>query len=799
MISPFFKEKGSLTRAKNTETVTDNKKSNANVLNALRSEDESEPSVSPMFMGQKGSPLKNVRYDSTRTINGKNNGTDLKDISNDSDEPPTDNDTERPTISPMYFGSDDNAESQTGDQGQKNIDEPETEKPPKDQKLNLYHAIHLSTPWLCACIILHLLLFGFLLSIGQDALSPSSLSILLLLVVTVPVLLFLSRWHTTKTRVSKGWLSKADTSPKSETDNVPDKCIYLLSGAALLEGLACALYPVLSVQTRGNNDDADALEGGGFRSYKTLGQILSFVSLTLYAFYSTLRPANRLDPLRTILELEAVSLCWDALDGASLYDLLIDSTSSSTDDYEISSAVDASARFLMTFWYLSIGVRVTIMYCVHLSPDSWIHSFLHSPPLSLSPMPTVDRTLSAIRLKSASTMCMACAQFYAAGLRISLWSSGDLSHLQQEMMVKNILFLLPVGTAVLWRQSTSNLDWNARELFVGKIPLLNIDVDIRKPTRPTQLEILRYTFVVSYVVTGCLLSAVLMQVTGGGLLWSINIVTDVALCVVFIRLCKSVHKTRVWVLFPSKLASGLGIALMLNLFAARVPALYWHANEMEDNDIWNYTNALLIVLASLVPISTYTMFWSICNMLFHADFTACPGHYNAISDPGNLLVISQTMLEGALDVVSSVSLLSLADTDNIPLSLDGLIIFFAFFELCNACQSFMFLVQMSGGTNDTPGHLVKWRSTVRLFSGVIDFGIFILRLALWIQYNATDSVFLVKNLCSLIQTVSLVERARGVEFYTPNELFVRYVLPREWYGIKSEEEWKKAIEIPIDY
>lgn len=111
----------------------------------------------------------------------------------------------------------------------------------------------------------------------------------------------------------------------------------------------------------------------------------------------------------------------------------------------------------------------------------------------------------------------------------------------------------------------------------------------------------------------------------------------------------------------------------------------------------------------------------------------------------------------------------------------------------------MLLVQMSAGVNDTPGHLVKWRADVRMFGGLLDFGVLLLRVSIWIKYNTADSVFLVKNLCSLIQTVALVERARGIENYDPNEMFVNFVLPRDWYGIASESEWQKAIELPPDY
>jgi hypothetical protein len=70
--------------------------------------------------------------------------------------------------------------------------------------------------------------------------------------------------------------------------------------------------------------------------------------------------------------------------------------------------------------------------------------------------------------------------------------------------------------------------------------------------------------------------------------------------------------------------------------------------------------------------------------------------------------------------------------------------------------------------------------------GLIDLGIFILRLALWIEYGAVASVFLVKNLYNILHTISLVERSRGVKNYRKDTLFMQYVRPKDWYGMTQE-------------
>ena len=61
---------------------------------------------------------------------------------------------------------------------------------------------------------------------------------------------------------------------------------------------------------------------GGFVTKGTVIQTLNFASILFLAVHRVIRPANRADPMRTLLELEVVSVCWDALDGSTLYQLL---------------------------------------------------------------------------------------------------------------------------------------------------------------------------------------------------------------------------------------------------------------------------------------------------------------------------------------------------------------------------------------------------------------------------------------------------------------------------------------------
>ena len=133
----------------------------------------------------------------------------------------------------------------------------------------------------------------------------------------------------------------------------------------------------------------------------------------------------------------------------------------------------------------------------------------------------------------------------AASLRIALWSKGDLSPLQQEMMAKNLLFLIPTCTSILNRMRIKGRYWNTRKLLVGRIPYFDIDVNIIKPSRLFQIEVLRYAFVVTYLITGAVFSAILVGVAPESNLWINNIGTDILLCIVFLILCRAVHKPTV--------------------------------------------------------------------------------------------------------------------------------------------------------------------------------------------------------------------------------------------------------------
>lgn len=110
--------------------------------------------------------------------------------------------------------------------------------------------------------------------------------------------------------------------------------------------------------------------------------------------------------------------------------------------------------------------------------------------------------------------------------------------------------------------------------------------------------------------------------------------------------------------------------------------------------------------------------------------------------------------------------MQLASSD-LPDNVNNAIVLFCLLEIVNGCQSFALPCLLSGGHDDTPKDLIRWNAYLRVSRGFIDFGTIVLRVILWVQYNAVSSVFLVKNLYSLIHTITQVDRWNGVELYPP--------------------------------
>ena len=167
----------------------------------------------------------------------------------------------------------------------------------------IYHKIRLSETWLCGAVAVLIGQFILLLTVGRGnppALPTSVLAVLLVIVFATVALILSARFLVHKSRLSNNRNIKLRgnvCSPDDEADAVPDLAVILLSLAAVLEGISFAIYTTV---TAGNSQALP--NDSGFYSQGTTLQTLRFASITLLMLHRVLRPANRGDPMRTVLE-----------------------------------------------------------------------------------------------------------------------------------------------------------------------------------------------------------------------------------------------------------------------------------------------------------------------------------------------------------------------------------------------------------------------------------------------------------------------------------------------------------------
>ncbi len=199
-------------------------------------------------------------------------------------------------------------------------------------------------------------------------------------------------------------------------------------------------------------------------------------------------------------------------------------------------AEDIATRVLMGVWYVSVGIRLAFMFTIHLPPTNYFYQMFNLPPLALSQQPTVDRTMQALRLRSATILFMTIAEIYAIVLRAILWKQGKLDSLQQEMTIKNCLFISAGYTAYSLYMRSEDRDWNSRDLGFG----------VMLPTRATERVINKWLFAGTYLALGAMLSSFLIVVASvDRFTWTCNIASDILLVAFFLGYCKDIDKRKV--------------------------------------------------------------------------------------------------------------------------------------------------------------------------------------------------------------------------------------------------------------
>ena len=107
--------------------------------------------------------------------------------------------------------------------------------------------------------------------------------------------------------------------------------------------------------------------------YDLVMQLVRFSSITFYAFHRIVRPSNRIDPVRTIFDLDVVELCLDAIDLSALFQILFVSTDT-LNLYPIYLIYLSNISLMI--WILSLCVRICSLYLIHLPTSTYIWRLL---------------------------------------------------------------------------------------------------------------------------------------------------------------------------------------------------------------------------------------------------------------------------------------------------------------------------------------------------------------------------------------------------------------------------------------
>jgi hypothetical protein len=163
----------------------------------------------------------------------------------------------------------------------------------------IYHKTTFSEGWFVIFLLIHTIQFALLITAANDQIPTGAMAVIVILVVSVMCLVIAARFHVTKSRLSSRRnikLRQGVCTPDDEADTIPDRAVYLIGAACVIEGIAYAIFAA-TVAGRSSH-----LNNTGYYTQDTILQILRFASIVLLSLHRILRPANRIDPMRTILE-----------------------------------------------------------------------------------------------------------------------------------------------------------------------------------------------------------------------------------------------------------------------------------------------------------------------------------------------------------------------------------------------------------------------------------------------------------------------------------------------------------------
>jgi hypothetical protein len=594
-------------------------------------------------------------------------------------------------------------------------------------------------------------------------------TVILLACASVGFLLRAYRRHI-KIRSPPWWSRKAISSVVEETDDVSTEAVTALIWAA---GALCMLLSAftLFLLPRLGGLGGDAL-GWATATFYVAG-------ITFYAFHRILRPADRYDPLRTILELEAVEVCMDAVDMAACFSLGVAAAQAGHD------ALATAALVVTVVWIQGSGLRIAILYLAHV-PMRRLYCGLSSRPESRQARANngtprdcpryLLRSGAALRLRALTNGVFVAGEVASLGVRGTFAlrdGLGGLSGTDTDLALKN-LACIARACAVL------GLAWQrGREGREGR------EGDGRAATvvqrcHPQRLRV--YAGFLSFVVLyGALMTRLstlgLAAGPGGGwhyVMWAHAAVDALVLLFVlgFLGLslpCSDalgghdlIFELR-WKLPIAMLACVANFALL------HVPSLYFELPATH----WP---------TSLTSPVLSTLLFSAAGFVLFADFSTqailwchrpSDGRSAELHEPDVKLVSQAAFAEAVMDVLSAIAFFQLDATAwGTPTRV--LIVVAISLELFSAALALLF-PSICADNNVEPSQRAETLAQTRglhLLADLVAFGV---RVGLLVGYGVS-SVLMIKNLYHVLHALVAIERTarckypRGHGMPRPNDI-----------------------------
>lgn len=487
-------------------------------------------------------------------------------------------------------------------------------------------------------------------------------------------------------------------------------------------------------------------------------------AVPLYCLHRLLRPAWPDDPMFTVVELEALELGMDIVDGASLFGVPLVATAASLPHWVV-----PAAGFIAVVWYAHSGLRLAALFAAHLSPRSRVWSWLGYASDELSRDHTYvpsGRAQSAARLRALLSWGAIPLDVAAAGLRgVLIWyHAASVQSPTTELLLKNLVAIWRHYKAIrLPRRSTFfsilDADWDDED-----DDRRGCSLRCRLPPRFVALGNL-LVCVVCMAGSQIVINIILTRLWSAWV-WLIGIVDVIAL------------------LFPGALLvavytgspidgddganTGGELCSMLVYFllpATTWPLLYYRAGELPPND----------ALCSQATLLHAMRLWGVVAVTFTNAVGAGVDYEDG--GPGNTITCEEKLIDTALasemtmDLLSAVSFFSLnvllpQHGEPLDSSLGHTVLAFAVLEVLVVTAVALPRSGFHGGTYGKGNGESPHAATLGGLKGfrlLIEIGSAIVRVVLLFRFGgALTTVFLAKSLVSVVHSAAGVWRGMCV-------------------------------------